>query len=138
MVWIAGREAWHIGASGIVYALASFHFISGIIRNDIRLLTLSIVVVFLYGGMIWGLFPIDPKISWEGHFWGAFWGIILAIYYRRYTIRRNKFDWEEEPDEDEFIETENSPKQSDGQTNNTGSVDFFNHQSTSHTGEKQR
>lgn len=93
-VWLAGREAWHIGASGIVYALAAFHFVSGVIRNDVRLLTLSVVVVFLYGGMVWGLFPIDPGISWEGHLWGAVSGVVLAFYYRKYIIRRDKFDWE--------------------------------------------
>jgi membrane associated rhomboid family serine protease len=95
-VWLAGREAWHIGASGVVYALASFHFVSGIIRNDVRLLTLSVVVVFLYGGLIWGVFPIDPSISWEGHLWGAVSGIVLSFYYRRYLIRRDKYEWEEE------------------------------------------
>jgi len=99
-VWFAGREAWHIGASGVVYALASFHLVSGIIRSDVRLLTLSVVVVFLYGGLIWGVFPIDPKISWEGHLWGAVSGAALAIYYRKYIIRRDKFDWEEEEEED--------------------------------------
>lgn len=103
-VWLAGREAWHIGASGVVYALASFHFVSGIIRNDVRLLTLSVVVVFLYGGMIWGLFPFDPKISWEGHLWGAISGVVMALFYRKYGIRREKFDWEDEPDEEDEIE----------------------------------
>lgn len=100
-VWLAGRESWHIGASGVVYAMASFHLISGIIRNDVRLLTLSVVVVFLYGGLIWGVFPIDPSISWEGHLWGAVSGIVLAFYYRRYQVRRDKFDWEEEEEEQE-------------------------------------
>lgn len=100
-VWLAGREAWHIGASGVVYALAAFHFVSGIIRNDLRLLTLSVIVVFLYGGMIWGIFPINPDVSWEGHLWGAVSGVVLALYYRKYIIRRDKFDWEDEEDEEE-------------------------------------
>jgi membrane associated rhomboid family serine protease len=99
-VWFAGREAWHIGASGVVYAMAAFHFVSGIIRNDVRLLTFSVVVVFLYGGLIWGVFPIDPKVSWEGHLWGAVSGVVVAFYYRKYTIRRDKFDWEEEEEVD--------------------------------------
>jgi membrane associated rhomboid family serine protease len=103
-VWLAGREAWHIGASGVVYALATFHFVSGIIRNDVRLLTLSVVVVFLYGGLIWGIFPIDPRISWEGHLWGAVSGVVMALYYRRYRIRRDKFDWEEEEEEENLKE----------------------------------
>lgn len=113
-VWLAGREAWHIGASGVVYAMAAFHFVSGIIRNDVRLLTLSVVVVFLYGGLIWGIFPIDPEISWEGHLWGAVSGVVLAIYYRKYTIRRDKFDWEEEE------ETSSEQSQSTGEEKEEG------------------
>lgn len=101
-VWLGGRPAWHIGASGVVYGMAAFHFVSGIIRNDIRLLTISVIVVFLYGGMIWGIFPIKPGISWESHLWGGISGVLLAFYYRNYTLRRQKFDWEEEHD----IETE--------------------------------
>ena len=115
-VWLAGREAWHIGASGVVYAMAAFHFVSGIIRNDVRLLTLSVVVVFLYGGLIWGIFPIDPEISWEGHLWGAVSGVVLAIYYRKYTIRRDKFEWEEEE------ETSNESSQSAGEEGGNGQV----------------
>ncbi len=100
-VWLFGREAWHIGASGVVYGLAAFHLVSGIIRNDVRLLTISVTVVFLYGGMVWGMFPINPDISWESHLWGAVSGVLLAIRYRRYVIRRKPFDWEAEPDEDD-------------------------------------
>lgn len=100
-VWLSGREAWHIGASGVVYAMAAFHLVSGIIRNDTRLLTLSVTVVFLYGGMVWGMFPINPDISWEGHLWGAISGVLLAFVYRKYLIRRDKFDWEDENDEEE-------------------------------------
>jgi membrane associated rhomboid family serine protease len=102
-VWLAGRESWHIGASGVVYALAAFHFVSGIIRNDVRLLTLSVVVVFLYGGLIWGMLPINPEISWEGHLWGATSGVLMAILYRKYIIRRDKFDWEDEEDDEESL-----------------------------------
>jgi membrane associated rhomboid family serine protease len=127
-VWIAGREAWHIGASGVVYALAAFHFVSGIIRNDVRLLTISVVVVFLYGGLIWGMMPIKPEISWEGHLWGAVSGVALALHYRKYRLRREKFDWEEEQeneDEDDDVnppsseETESGPK-NPGNISHTG------------------
>jgi len=99
--WLVGREAWHIGASGVVYALAAFHFVSGIIRSDVRLLTLSVVVVFLYGGLVWGLLPIRPEISWEGHLSGAISGVVLAFYYQKYIIRREKYDWEYEMEDDE-------------------------------------
>lgn len=100
-VWLGGREAWHIGASGVVYGLAAFHFTSGIIRNDLRLLTVSIVVVFLYGGMVWGMFPINPDISWESHLWGAASGVLLALYYRKYNIKREPYEWEKELEDDE-------------------------------------
>lgn len=136
-VWLAGREAWHIGASGVVYAMAAFHFVSGVIRNDTRLLTLSVVVVFLYGGMIWGIFPINPDISWEGHLWGAVSGVALALYYRRYIIRREKFDWEMEEEENH---SEQSPVRTDhpgGQLaeENNKNNDWPNEESnTSHTG----
>ncbi len=114
-VWLSGREAWHIGASGVIYAMAAFHFVSGIIRNDTRLLTLSVTVVFLYGGLIWGMLPINPEISWEGHLWGAVSGVVLALFYRKYLIRRDKFDWEEEDEgEIEDSDDENSEVQGKG------------------------
>ncbi len=110
-VWLFGRESWHIGASGVVYAMAAFHFVSGIIRNDVRLLTLSVTVVFLYGGLIWGMLPINPAISWEGHLWGAVSGVVFALAYRKYIIRRDKFDWEEEDDDEEdIVETHGLPR----------------------------
>ena len=136
-VWIAGREAWHIGASGVVYALASFHFVSGIIRSDVRLLTLSIVVVFLYGGLIWGLFPINPEVSWEGHLWGAISGFVLAIYYRKYIIRRDKFEWEDEEDDsdDEDLNHAGEDKNGGKAIKSQEGSDSQNYNNISHTGQ---
>jgi hypothetical protein len=57
--------------------------------------------------MVWGMFPINPDISWEGHLWGAVSGVVLAIYYRKYIIRRDKFDWEDEEDDDDESENQN-------------------------------
>lgn len=114
LVWVTGRDAWHIGASGIVYAMAAFHFVSGIIRMDVRLLTISVFVAFIYGSMIWGIFPFNAEISWEGHLWGALSGVGLAFYYRKFNIRREKYDWEELEDEDE-----NDPGDEPAETLNT-------------------
>ena len=100
-VWLGGRDSWHIGASGIVYGLASFLFFSGVFRKDINLLTVSIIVVFLYGSMFWGIFPIKPEISWESHLWGSVSGFVLAIYYRHQGPVRQAASWEDEPDDDE-------------------------------------
>jgi membrane associated rhomboid family serine protease len=84
LVWIGGRSSYHIGASGLIYGFASFLFFSGIIRNSINLLAISLLVVFLYGGLVWGIFPFDYKISWESHLFGALTGFFLALVYRDY------------------------------------------------------
>ncbi len=100
-VWLGGREAFHIGASGIIYGLASFLFFSGIFRDDIKLLTISVIVVLLYGGMFWGIFPIEPSISWESHLWGSVSGVILSLYYRKQGPQRSRYEWEEDDDDDD-------------------------------------
>jgi membrane associated rhomboid family serine protease len=103
MVWLGGRNAWHIGASGIVYGLASFLFFSGIIRRYYRLVALSLLVVFLYGQMVWGIFPgIYENVSWESHMLGFFSGIILAIWFRKEGPQKPVYKWME--DEEEGVE----------------------------------
>jgi membrane associated rhomboid family serine protease len=100
LVWIAGREAWHIGASGVVYGLASFLFFSGIIRRYFRLIALSLLIVFLYGSMVWGLFPdVYKNVSWESHMLGFVSGVVLAVIYRKQGPQRPPEEWMEE-DED--------------------------------------
>ena len=104
-VWFGGRIAYHIGASGLVYGFASFLFFSGIIRNNINLLAISLLVVFLYGGLVWGIFPYDYRISWESNMGGVASGLALAFYYRKYGPQVIKFDWEEEEEEEEEEDT---------------------------------
>ena len=101
LVWVGGREAWHIGASGLVYGMASFLFFSGILRKYYRLVALSLLVVFLYGEMVWGLFPgIYKNISWESHMLGFVSGIFLAVLYRNEGPQKPVYEWmEEEEDE---------------------------------------
>jgi membrane associated rhomboid family serine protease len=93
-LWIVGRQSFHIGASGIVYALASFLFISGMIRKNPRLAAVSLVVTFLYGSMIWGVFPTKETISWEAHLSGFAAGILVAVFYRNEGPKRKKYQWE--------------------------------------------
>ena len=106
-VWIAGRPSYHIGASGIVYGLASFLFFSGVIRRDARLAAISLVVVFLYGSMIWGVFPIWPSISWEGHLFGGIAGLLCAVIFKDKGPQRKVYDWEIE-DEEQDDNSQNS------------------------------
>jgi membrane associated rhomboid family serine protease len=100
-VWIAGRAAWHIGASGLVYGLASYLFFSGIIRRYFRLIALSLLIVFLYGSMVWGLFPgVYKNVSWESHMLGFFSGVVLAVWYRNQGPQKPVYEWMEEEEEE--------------------------------------
>ena len=81
-VWIMARPALHIGASGLVYGLVSFLLFSGLIRKNKNLLALALTVVVLYGSILYGVFPIDESISWEGHLFGFLAGIGGAVYYK--------------------------------------------------------
>jgi len=107
--WIFGRYSWHIGASGLVYSLTFFLFFSGIFRRYIPLMAVSLMIVFLYGSTVWGMFPIaeyvDPTISWEGHFSGAISGFLCALIFRKQGPQKPK-PVEEEEDEEEDSEEE--------------------------------
>ena len=105
-VWLVGRESLHIGASGIIYGLAAFLFMSGIISHNIRLLTISMIVALLYGGLFWGIFPVKPEISWESHLGGGISGLGLAWLYRKsapiISIVENDEDQDDSEVESEF------------------------------------
>jgi len=107
LTWIIGRPAVHIGASGVVYMLVAFLFFKGIFSKQYQLIALSLIVVFLYGSLVWYLFPIDPKISWEGHLSGFAVGLLFAFVFRRNPIENAKYAWEKEdynPDDDPFLQ----------------------------------
>ena len=97
LTWIIARDSYHIGASGIVYLLFSFIFFSGIIRKHFRLVALSLIIIFLYGSMIWYVFPIKEGMSWEGHLSGFVVGFTFAFIFRKKGIVK---------EEHQFIETE--------------------------------
>jgi membrane associated rhomboid family serine protease len=81
-VWFIGRPSWHIGASGLIYGLAAFHIFRGFLVKNRRLTALSMTVIFLYGSLVWGIFPeFFPKenISWEAHLSGFTLGLIMAF-----------------------------------------------------------
>ncbi|MFT5305832.1 MAG: membrane associated rhomboid family serine protease [Flavobacteriales bacterium] len=104
-VWIAARESYHIGMSGIIYALAFFIFFSGVFRKEPKLLAIALFVVFLYGSMVWGVLPIDLKISFEGHLFGALSGIALAYFYKKEgeTFVKKKYQFEKDEERDQRL-----------------------------------
>ncbi len=104
-VWLYGKFiSNHIGASGLVYGMVSFLLTSGIIRKNKSLSAVVLLLIFLYGSMVWGVFPQIPvnpgeSISWEGHLAGTVAGVILAYVYRKKGPEDDKF-FEEDEDED--------------------------------------
>ena len=95
ILWFIGNpEENVIGASGIVYALASFVLISGFIKQQPRLSILSFLVIFIYGSIFWGMLPMPNNISWEGHLSGFVAGILIAIYFRNKGPQAKKYNYE--------------------------------------------
>lgn len=107
LTWLIARPAYHIGASGIVYLLASFLFFKGIRSKQYQLTALSLAVIFLYGGLLWYVFPIDPQISWEGHLSGLIAGFLFAFVFKNNVlIEKRTYEWERpdyNPDLDPFM-----------------------------------
>lgn len=103
-VWLFGRPSYHIGASAYIYALASFMFFSGLWKRNRHLLAMALLVVFLYGSLFWGLFPIEERISFEGHLSGAVTGLILSVLFRKKGPAPTIWRWADDEDEEEVEE----------------------------------
>jgi len=95
LTWLIARNAYHIGASGIVYLLFSFVFFSGIIKRQFQLVAVSLIVIFLYGSIIWFVLPIKESISWEGHLSGFLVGLFFAFFYRKKGIVNEAYQFKE-------------------------------------------
>ncbi len=101
--WMIGRPDIHIGASGVVYGLTAFIFFSGAWSKNYRLAAISLLIVFLYGSIIWGIFPMQPTVSWEGHLSGFVAGLVMSVYFRKDLPKRKKYDWEMAEDDTEYV-----------------------------------
>ncbi len=104
-VWLFAREAHHIGASGLAFAMLFFVLTVGVLRWERRTIAISLLVFFLYGGMISGIVPGAPEISFESHLSGALIGMLLAFLLRNRDPgpAPKRYSWEdEEADSDEF------------------------------------
>jgi len=111
---VFARGSYHFGASGLAHGLMFFIFVSGILRRDRLSIALSLIVFFLYGGMVWTIFPQQPGVSYESHFFGALMGVIAAFVFRHREPAPSEktYDWEHEtagnepPDADPWRERE--------------------------------
>lgn len=97
-VWLFARESYHVGASGLAFGMMFFVFTIGVLRWDRRAIGLALVVFFLYGGMLWGLFPSDPQVSYESHLSGGLTGVVLAFLLRQRDPPppAKRYSWEHE------------------------------------------
>ena len=83
-VWLVGRPGGiQIGASGLIYGLAAFLVFSAFFRREWKSAVAALVVIFLYGGIVRGLLPTHPDVSWEGHLAGAIAGGFVSWGNRR-------------------------------------------------------
>jgi membrane associated rhomboid family serine protease len=101
LLWGIGRQAYHIGASGLIYGLAAFLFLSGVIRRVRSLMAISLLVVFWYGSMVWGLLPFDFKVSFEAHITGVVSGVVLALVFRDEGPEPERSSLDEDEEEEE-------------------------------------
>ncbi len=109
LTWLIARESYHIGASGLIYALVSFIFFKGLRSQYYRLVALSLIIILVYGGMIWYVFPnVEEGISWEGHLAGLITGAIMAVYFKTPDYKEKlQFEWQKpdyNPEGDKFME----------------------------------
>jgi membrane associated rhomboid family serine protease len=123
-LWVGGRNnpegsIYHIGASGLIYGAATFLFFSGVFRRHKPLMVISALVAFLYGSMMYGIFPLMPNVSWEAHLFGAISGILVAYNYRKEGPQRKEFVWDDdEDDDDEFYKNEDPESENNDPTIN--------------------
>ena len=110
-VWCLGRDSYHIGASGLTHGMMFFIFTTGILRRDRLSIALSLIAFFLYGGMIWSIFPQQRDISFESHFFGAASGVLAAFLFRRLDPPppEQHYDWEDEAEDDTDTGKEDPP-----------------------------
>ena len=90
LTWMIAKNegSFHIGISSIIYSLVCFLFVSGVLGKQKQLQAVSLLIVFIYGSLVWGVFPMEEKVSWQGHLGGSITGIALAAYY--YEVPTNK------------------------------------------------
>jgi membrane associated rhomboid family serine protease len=114
-VWCLGRDSYHFGASGLTHGMMFFIFTTGILRRDRLSIALSMIAFFLYGGMIWSIFPQETGVSFESHFFGAASGVLAAFLFRRLDPLppEKHYDWEDEEQQDGNMPEGDEPRPPD-------------------------
>jgi membrane associated rhomboid family serine protease len=107
LVWGFARDSYHIGASGLVYGYISFLFFGSAFAKNKNMLVLSLIIMFIYGALFWGILPQKGNISWESHLFGAVAGFVFALLFRNYAIEsisKEEIEEEEDDDDDSYLQ----------------------------------
>jgi len=86
LVWFMGKTGNHIGASGLIFGYLGYLMSTGFWERKLGSIVLSLVIGFLYGGMLWGTLPGQPGVSWEGHLFGFLGGVLSARQLARPSL----------------------------------------------------
>lgn len=81
-VWVFGKPAVHVGASGLIFGWFGFLVARGVFERRVVPMLVAAAVVLVYGTMIWGVLPGQPGVSWESHLFGALSGVLAAFVLR--------------------------------------------------------
>ena len=83
-LWLFGRTALHIGASGLVFGLIAFHVFAGVFEKRLQSVIIACIVGLLYAStLLKGVIPFQNGVSWEGHLIGAISGVLVALLVSR-------------------------------------------------------
>jgi membrane associated rhomboid family serine protease len=108
LVWLFARQVYHIGASGVVYAMVSFVFWNGVFRRNLRSIVLALVIIVMYSGYFAGIVPGEEGISWESHLLGAITGILISFIFRNHLeedeVEHDPWEGEDYTPTDYFLE----------------------------------
>lgn len=112
--WLMGRESCHIGASGLVYGMAFFILGSALKKRETKMMAFALLVIFLYGSIIWGFFPQffpEKNISWEGHLSGAISGVLAVFVFAKKGPKKPLYSWEIEEELDDLEKLESAEEE---------------------------
>ncbi len=78
-VWLMGPDnSYTVGASGVIFGWLAFLLVRGFFARSVKQILLAVVLFMIWGGVLWGVLPSDPHISWQGHLFGALAGVLAA------------------------------------------------------------
>ncbi len=84
--WLIGAaNSVHVGASGVIFGYLGYLLLRGYFERSLTAIVLSVVVLSVYGSLIWGVLPQQSGVSWEGHLFGLIGGGAARLLAQRAT-----------------------------------------------------